>query len=241
MPQGPSNFSFSVDDGVVNYDTDCSRFLEGHGTDTLVLKGYAVTIDARYLTGPGLIFWGVLGYGASDPKGNGDTHLLNRTCQLLPGADYYFVVASGMYGDFSFTLEKDGSIFIDNKFLLFSRLQNGNTIIIEGFPMIFDGVLNGANPTGLFGIYGLLDSPFADNHTPWSYSKVITGNFMPTLPGHGFFPMMAYGGKSGVSKEGFRVSVAGDVIVSDATYLNTDIYNGTRRVQILRDLEDRLP
>jgi hypothetical protein len=240
-PQNGSNFSLEVVDGIISYGTDCDTFLDGRDTDTLILKGHCVTIDARYLVGNGLTFWGVLGYGASDPKGNGENYVINKTCQLLPGSNYYFVVASAQYGDFFFTINKDGSISIDAKYSLFTSLSSPNTILISGFPILIDATKNGTLPLSIFGVYGIWDNPpFTDNHTLWTMSKVIMGNFMPIWESHGFYAMVAYGGRSGVSKDGFRVSPDGTVEVSDSTLLTTDFYNGIRRVNVLRDLPDRI-
>jgi hypothetical protein len=232
-PQGGSNFTFTVSGGNVGYGADCAAFLSGAGTNTLVLKGFTVTFDARYLIGNGLVFWGVLGYGAGDPKGNGDKLVIHRTCTLLPGSNYYFVVGSGLYGDFFFNVEKDGKLTMDSKYALFMRIKTPNTLVIEGFPILIDGRKNGTAALAHFGVYSMWDADLPDNHSPWSTSKVIIGNFVPTWIAHGYFPLKS---PTDVSSEGFRVAINGTVSVSNPTYLKVDTFNGIRRVTVLKTL-----
>jgi mannan endo-1,4-beta-mannosidase len=239
-PQGGNNFIFQVYGGQIQYDADCDIFLEGRGTDTLVLKGYEITIDARYLIGNGLTFWGVLGFGPNDPKGKADKLLIHKKVCLLPGSNYYFVVASGMYGDFYFTVEKNGKITLDAKYASFMSIEANHTLVIKGFPILIDGRLNGSEPQEIFGIYQIYDTPLADNHTNWSYAKVVMGNFVPTWESHGYFPFNAPGGTSGVSKEGFLITADGTIVVSHPQALKVDTFNGIRRITILKTLTDRL-
>lgn len=236
-PQNGSNFSFTVQLGKVNYASDCAGFLQGAGTDTLTLKGFDVTIDARYLIGNGLTFWGVLGYGPGDSKGRGDKLVAHRICTLLPGNNYYFVVASGLYGDFYFSVDKKGKLSVEPKYAAFMEVCTGNILQIKGFPLLIDGTKNGSDPLGTFGVYNLWDTPLPDNHTPWTGTKVIMGNFVPTWESHGYFPLYTpVKGNSTVSKDGFRLSVNGTVIVSDPKLLKVDVFNGIQRITVLKPL-----
>ena len=237
-PIGDSNFVFTVNLGLVDYATDCDGFLSGRGTNTLVLNGYNVTIDARYLVGNGLTFWGTLGFGAGDPKGNGDKLVIYRTCTLLPGSNYYFVVGSGLYGDFYFSVEKNGTLTVDRKYAKFMKAEANKTLTIKGFPLLIDGRLNGVEALDFFGVFGLWDAPLPDNHTPWSNSKVILGNFVPTLED---FSLRTEQGRSTVSTEGFRVTIDGKVIITNPAFLKVDKFNGIRRITVLQTLPDRLP
>jgi hypothetical protein len=234
-----SSIKFSVVNGVINYDSSLTC-LTGIGTDTLGLKGFEVHIDARYLVAKGLIFWGVLGFGASDPAGNGDHQVIYTSCTLLPGKKYYFVVGSGLYGDFYFNVEMNGTITIDPVYNSFMSVKPNNVLEIVGFPILIDGRLNSNDNIDLFGVYGLWDANFEDNHTIWSTTKVVMGNFVPTWEAHGFIAMRAVGGGSGVSAEGFRIRPNGDIEVSNPAYLGVDTFNGIRRITILQPLLDRL-
>lgn len=239
-PQGGSNFTFSIESGLVNYPSDCEPFLSGRGTNKLILNGFDITIDARYLIGNGLVFNGVLGYGGGDPKGNGDQLVIYRTCTLLPGINYYFVAGSGLYADFKFTVEKDGSLTVDPIYNKFTKKIGTDTLIIEGFPIIIDARSNGSDPL-MFetGIYNIWDAPLDDNHRTFSTSKVIMGNFLPTLKPHGYYPLNAPNSASNVSDEGFRVDIDGTVEVSDLSYLEVDNFNGMSRVTVLSTLPER--
>jgi hypothetical protein len=234
-----STVAFSVVNGLVDYDSSLT-FLTGKGTDTLVLHGVTVTIDARYLIAKGLIFFGVLGYGAGDPAGNGDQQVIYTTCTLLPAKNYYFVVGSGLFGNFYFNVEINGTITMDSTYSSFMSIKTGNVLEIVGFPILIDGRLNGAEKLDLFGVYGLYDATFPDNHTPWSNTKTIMGNFVPTWEAHGYIALRAVGGASGVSSVGFRVSPDGTIVVSDANYLAVDTFNGIRRITVLKTLPDIL-
>ena len=233
-PQGSSNFTFDVVGGQVDYSGDCEGFLTGRGTDTLMLNGYTVTIDARYLMGFGMFFNGVFGFGPADPQGNGDKRVIYETCTLLPGNGYYFVIASAQYGDFNFDIGKDGRLNVDAKYAQFTEIEALNTLIVKGFPVLIDGRLNGTNGLGTFGIYGIWDAQLPDNHTLWSDSKVVVGNFFPILEGHGY--MQLYAAAGGVGKDGFRVDINGNLSVSDPSLLKIDTFNGMRRVTVLGDI-----
>ncbi len=53
----PSDFTFDVTAaGLVEYDPSFDTFLSGRGSRTLVIKGFEINFDARYLSGPISLF-----------------------------------------------------------------------------------------------------------------------------------------------------------------------------------------
>jgi hypothetical protein len=235
-PQNDSHaIAFTVSGSSVDYDSSLT-FLSGIGTDTLTLSGYDVTIDARYLVAKGLAFSGVLGFGAGDPSGKGAHQVIYTTCTLLPGKNYFFTVAAGIHGDFNFNVENNGTITMRSEYAGFMSIKPGNVVEIVGFPILIDGRLNGETEIELFGVFGLFDAAFPDNHTPWSESKVIMGNFAPSIAAHRFIRLRSAGGLSGVSSEGFRINNDGTIEVSDTNFLKVDEFNGIRRITVLKAL-----
>ena len=104
-----ADFSFRVtSDGTVDYDAKFDAFLQGRGTNRLVLRGHSVTIDARYLgmsDGAGVLLCDV-------PMTNADW-ILHQTLRLLPGSHYRLQQGSGLVSSFTFKLAVDGTFAYD--------------------------------------------------------------------------------------------------------------------------------
>jgi hypothetical protein len=109
-----ADLTFTVKpDGNVDYDIDCDSFLKGRGTSTLTILGLEVTIEALRLTGAdparpdetGVLL-------ANTPLTNKDW-IAQRTAHIVPGKGYSVQPGSGLVGDFTFDLKRDGTFAYD--------------------------------------------------------------------------------------------------------------------------------
>ncbi|MBP0455118.1 hypothetical protein J5Y04_37220, partial [Kitasatospora sp. RG8] len=129
VPGRPASFQFEVSqDGTVEFDAAFDGFLEGRGTTTLVLRGFAATIDGRALSHD------------LNPFITGGMATLSRDSahdlQLLPAPSYMFLLARGM-ADFGFAVAADGRIVVDPVYAGFTEVV-GRSVVIHGFKVTID-------------------------------------------------------------------------------------------------------
>ncbi|MFD7626319.1 hypothetical protein ACFV7Q_09760, partial [Streptomyces sp. NPDC059851] len=104
LQTGSAGFNFDVTpDGHVAYDPAHDGFLGGRGTDTLIVRGFATTIDGRALSHDLTLFL----LGNADVLSRTSTHQLT----LIPGT--YAIALAGAFADFRFTLDTEGRISLD--------------------------------------------------------------------------------------------------------------------------------
>jgi hypothetical protein len=132
----PADFAFSVDSaGHIRYAAEHETFLGGAGSDTLVLEGLDATVDARYLSGSGVLIAGV-------PPDN-DDWLRHETVRLLPAPVYAFQQGSGVLVNFRTAPRRDGTWSYDPRFDLGQAgyvAGNGTaTLTVHGFVLLVDG------------------------------------------------------------------------------------------------------
>ncbi|MFD3442784.1 matrixin family metalloprotease [Streptomyces sp. NPDC058685] len=138
-----ASFRFTVtQDGLVEYPGTCDAFLGGRGTDTLVVRGFAIKIDGTPLSHgllPMLVEAGVL------------TPHHPHELRLVPGAGYKLQPAAGIVADFKFTLGVDGNVIVDSRYAGFAQ-ADGRTLTINGYKVRIDGrqLSHGLLPANLF-------------------------------------------------------------------------------------------
>jgi hypothetical protein len=142
-----ADFAFTVSpQGTIDFDTRFNAFLGGRGTSTLVVTGFLITFDARYLSGPTTLF--VLPDAVT---------VLNTTLHLLPASAYQMEQGSGSVAQWKLQIGLDGKLHYDpvldvsrNGFLA----GNGTTRLqLFGYPLLVDARASGAGavvvvPTG---------------------------------------------------------------------------------------------
>jgi hypothetical protein len=133
-----ADFTFTVNpQGKVDFDPSFGSFLAGRGTSTLVVTGFEITFDARYLSGPTTLF--VLPDGFP---------VLNTKIRLLPASSYQVEQGSGSVAQWKIKIGLDGKLHYDppldiaqNGFLA----GNGTTTLqLFGFPLLVDARASGA-------------------------------------------------------------------------------------------------
>jgi hypothetical protein len=106
--------NFTVKDGIISYDPELEGVISGAGTNALVLHGVPITIDATEVQG--FITYLQVVYALQ----GADISNANRpffTGNLLPdchdindGGAYYFIIASGVVGSFTFKVQLNGLV-----------------------------------------------------------------------------------------------------------------------------------
>jgi hypothetical protein len=125
-----ANLRFEVTtEGLIEYDTAYEEFLSGRGTNTLTVRGFTVTLDARSLSHdlqPMIVGAIVLHRD------------LTHNLALVPAAGYSFLVASGIVADFRFDLDVNGQVVVDPRYSGFATVS-GQTLTISGYQIMIDG------------------------------------------------------------------------------------------------------
>ncbi|MFI1035984.1 hypothetical protein [Streptomyces sp. NPDC020951] len=128
--QQPSGvgFSFTVTPGgTVDYSVECENFLEGRGTDTLVVKGSKISVDATRLSHDI-----VLALGGIKLSRDGVHELI-----LLPSQGYSLFATAGVNADFRFGVTTDGALTVDPKYSGFAHAA-GRVLTIDGYLVTLD-------------------------------------------------------------------------------------------------------
>ena len=166
-----ANFSlvtFTVASGIINYEHSIDSIVSGRGTNTLVLIGVNITIDASYIIGRGVNLSSVWDDFRTKITGN---FLPNWTTHK-----YSFIVGSGLVADFQFNIDISGKVIFAPTYKGYVSGSGSNCLTLFGYPIIVDARRT-TNST--FEVIGPWDDTMVDNHNPKSASKVVMGNFMP--------------------------------------------------------------
>src|SRR5262249_60612749 len=91
-------------EGTIAFDPAYASFLAGAGSACLTITGLPVTIDARYLSGSGVLL--------VTPSTSEDWIAL-KTCRMVPASHYRVQQGSGVVASFEFALGIDGTISYD--------------------------------------------------------------------------------------------------------------------------------
>jgi hypothetical protein len=124
-----SNFEFYVtSQGKIDYDQAHDAYLDGRGSDTLVVRGVPVLIDGTRLS------------HALFPKGFGSASLSSRQVHalaLLPSRGYAFASTPEMSDVLRFDVAPDGSVTLDPEFRGIAEVHDG-ILRIDGFRITID-------------------------------------------------------------------------------------------------------
>ncbi len=218
---GSANFSvvtFTVADGVVDYDSIIDGIVSGRATDTLVLGGVNLTIDARYIIGRGVIMPGVWDNFRAIATG----YFLPN----LPSHKYIFIVGSGLVADFMFNIDINGKVIFNTICKKYASGNRTNYLTLYGYPILIDARKTTNQP---FEVIGPWDRNMVDNHNPRSESKVVLGNFMPLLSDISNY---LYGLKTDTSghQTGFHLNGNGTITLNAGFTQN--LFKGMKRISV---------
>ena len=118
----------------MDYSTSFDSFLAGHGTNTLNINGLVVTLDARYLSGSGVLLVA--------PLTSADW-ISYKTVRMVPASYYSVRQGSGEVASFSFKLGIDGNWSYNTAAydVTAGGFLSGNgtsTLTFFGYPLLVD-------------------------------------------------------------------------------------------------------
>jgi hypothetical protein len=211
-----ADFTFRVTpQGTIDFDVAYNGFLSGRNTSTLTIGGLSVTLDARYLSGSGVLL--VI------PTEDWITY---TTCRMVPASYYSVQQGSGVVANFHFQLRVDGhwAYSAANDVANGGFLAGAGTSILAfyGYPLLIDARAAGGTGVTVQTIWGM----------PFSTTSVEYANLLPAQ----YFGLQVRSGV--VSKASFSLSPNGTYTIdSGATsLLSLDNFHGLRRLNVMAPL-----
>ena len=139
-------------EGRIDFEAACNSFLSGRGTDTLVVRGHTIKLDARALSSTGFLLPN--GFGLAD-------HMMSstevRSLTLVPLNAYVFQVGAGAVGNFSWGIDQAGRITYDPAFDAFLSGRGTDTLVVRGHTIKLDARALGNAGFILPNVFGLGD------------------------------------------------------------------------------------
>jgi hypothetical protein len=150
-----TDFTFSVTPtGTLDYDSKFDGFLSGRGSTTLTIAGFPVTLDARNLSGAGVLL--------IIPATNEDW-ISYKTCRMVPATYYSVQQGSGEVTSFDFKLGPDGTFSYDPSYDIsrggFLAGSGTSTLKFLGYPILVDARAAGGTSLTIIPIWGIASSP----------------------------------------------------------------------------------
>jgi hypothetical protein len=240
-----SDFSFTVNnDGTLGILPETEPFMQVVGGSTLKLKGYRVKVDARYLTGNGVVWPTAHAPVTGDGLDNG--FVKNEIINLLPGMAYYVQSAAGMVGNFfiKLTLNNQWQVLnpatmapdaVYDRFITVINDAYIPELILMGYPLLIDG-RSAKHSLLLMDLDG--DRTKGANHTAFDNQGVLFVNLLPQRQqATGFAEEDLYRFSTetnGYSHPGFYITNEGEVAFDPIydLYFDVDKFNGLTRLTV---------
>jgi hypothetical protein len=127
-----ASFYFTLDlAGFLSMPADFDGFASvDNGTQTVTIKGYAITIDGTLLTHD--LYPQLLGVS---PHLTPDA---TQTLTIIPAEAYAMVVDSGIVGDFRYSVGTDGTVAYPGSCQGFLGGMGTSTLVLYGYPVVID-------------------------------------------------------------------------------------------------------
>jgi hypothetical protein len=213
-----ADFSFIVTaTGLIDFSSTFNSFLSGRGTSTLSIDGLQVTLDARYLSGSGVLL--------VVPLTNADW-ISFATVRMVPASYYSVQQGSGEVADFSFKLGVDGHWSYSAAYDIgaggFLAGNGTSTLTFFGYPVLVDARAAAGAGVTIVPIWGM---PF--NTTCVEYACL--------LPAASFSLLVHSGVVSGAS---FALASNGafSIAPGSTSLLSMDTFHGLRRISAIAPL-----
>ena len=197
--------------GDIAYEPAAEPYFDGAGTPRLTLVGVQVTVDARYLSGIGLLL-------ASSAV---QEWISYRTIRLLPQPYLYWQQGSGIVVNFRTALRPDGTWSYDTRFDLdhngYVRGNGTSTLTFYGYPLLVDARSAGGTGVLVHSVAGL-------QFTPSAVQTVVV------LPTSRFYLQIASGPV--VSDAPFALEDNGQITFDPSLPYRVDSFQGMRRLTV---------
>lgn len=148
------DFRWNVDlNGEIDFDPAFDGFLSGRGTDTLVVQGFAVNVDARSLTGTGFLLADTFGLNT---VGDMLDSSIVQSFTLVPLRNGYRIqVGAANVGLFRWNIDNAGAVTYDFAFDAFLSGRETDTLNVDGLPIFIDATALGPGLVQVFNLFGL--------------------------------------------------------------------------------------
>ena len=213
-----ADFTFSVTaTGTIDFSTTFNSFLSGRGTSTLSIDGLQVTLDARYLSGSGVLL--------VVPLTNADW-ISYATVRMVPASYYSVQQGSGEVANFSFKLGLDGHWSYTAAYDVgaggFLAGNGTSTLTFLGYPVLIDARTAGGTGVTIEPIWGM----------PFSTTSVEYACLLPAAS----FALLVRSGV--VSNASFALAQNGTFSIAPAStsLLGLDTFHGLRRISAIAPL-----
>lgn len=213
-----ADFTFTVTPtGTVDYSTSFDTFLSGRGTNTLKINGLVVTLDARYLSGSGVLLVAPL---------TNEDWISYKTVRMVPASYYSVQQGSGEVANFAFKLGIDGnwsySTSYDASAGGFLSGNGTSTLTFLGYPLLVDARAAGGSGVTIQPIWGM----------PFSTTSV---EYACLLPAQSFAVQVRSGAVSGAA---FSLSQSGAFSISPSasSLIALDTFHGLTRLKAVAAL-----
>jgi hypothetical protein len=182
-----ADFRFRVTQaGKIDYDSRFAGLLAGTGKSTLTISGFSVTLDAKRLSGSGVLL-------AQMPMTNKDW-ITYKQVRMVPASYYSVQQGSGEVTSFSFKLGLDGRFSYSSSLDVGSGgFLNGNgtsTLDFLGYPLCVDARSAGGAGVTIEPIWGM---PFSTTHVQLAYLLPAPYFALQFNPGHAQFSLAPNG------------------------------------------------
>jgi hypothetical protein len=213
-----ADFNFTVSStGTVDYATSFNGFLSGRSTTTLRIDGLVVTLDARYLSGSGVLL--------EAPHTN-DDWISFKTVRMVPASYYSVQQGSGEVANFSFKLGVDGkwsySAALDVSSGGFLSGNGTSTLTFFGYPLLIDARDAGGTGVTVQPIWGM----------PFSTTSVEYACLLPAQS----FALQVRSGVVSTATLSLSPTGAFAVSPSSTSLIALDKFNGLTRVRAIAAL-----
>jgi hypothetical protein len=213
-----ADFTFRVTTtGTIDYDVAYNGFLSGRDTSTLTIDGLLVTLDARYLSGSGVLLVAPL---------TNDDWITYRTIRLVPASYYSVQQGSGVVTNFNVKLGVDGHWAYAAAYDLgaggFLSGAGTSTLTFYGYPLLVDARASGGVGVTVQTIWGM----------PFSTTGVEYACLLPAR----YFALQVRSGV--VSSASFSLAPNGTFSIdpSATALLSLDTFRGLRRLNVIAPL-----
>jgi hypothetical protein len=211
--------------GTIQFPASFNTFLSLRGTNTLVLNGFQVTLDARYLLGAGVLLAGV-----SQGEFANEDWIRHKTIRLLPAPNYLVAPGSGVQGGFSFKLDFNGKFDFNATQLPFLKGKGTNTLIFRGYPVLIDATaITNWDSLILLEVWYNASDVLGDS-VPFAYNKVLMGNLLPLRVGDAY---MFQTHEGLYTPYHFTIDLKGVFSVNNLAKLRLDKFNRLTRVTLI--------
>lgn len=206
-------FTFWTDaTGNVHYDPAAESYLDGQGTKRLTLVGVDTTVDARYLTGAGVIVAG------GHPRN--DDWIRYQKVRLLPSPTYRWQQSSGVLATATAALDTQGRWTYGGQYAGYLGGNGTTTLTFLGYPLIVDARASGGTGLDVQPIWG----------NTFTSTSVQTLVLLPAKP----FSLQVRGGV--VSTVSFGLTDDGRIIFDAGQPLAVDTFHGLTRLTVTRPI-----